>query len=142
MAKYNEQEQIPSSVNLIAAGTVIKGEIETNGDIRIDGTIVGIVKSKGKLVIGNTGNIEGEINCQNADLSGTVKGKLTVIELTTLKSTANYTGDIITNKIAIEPGAKFSGTCNMNAGQKKTETNDLKYATEKPIAEKFKTTTP
>jgi len=138
MAKYNEPEPIPASVNRIAPGTIIKGEININGDIRIEGTIVGIVKSKGRLIIGDTGTIEGEITCQNAEIQGMVKGKLHVGEITTLKSTANFLGDIITNKIAIEPGAKFSGTCNMNADQKKDEPKDLKYVPEKPIIERFK----
>jgi cytoskeletal protein CcmA (bactofilin family) len=140
MAKYNEIEPIPASVNRIAPGTIIKGEININGDIRVEGTIIGIVKSKGRLIIGDTGNIEGEITCQNAEIQGMVKGKLHVSEITTLKSTANFLGDIITNKIAIEPGAKFSGTCNMNTDQKKEEPKDLKYAPEKPIIERFKDT--
>lgn len=143
MAKYNESEPIPASVNRIAPGTVIKGEININGDIRVEGTIIGIVKSKGRMIIGDTGNIEGEIACQNAEIQGVVKGKLNVTEITTLKSTANLIGDIITNKIAIEPGAKFSGTCNMNSDPKKDDANkDLKNVAEKPTTEKLKDTTP
>lgn len=101
------------SVNLIGAGTVIQGDITTNGDIRIDGSLTGLISVKGKLVIGVSGSIDGEIICQNADISGTIKGKVTVSELLTLKASAKLTGDIITNKIAIEPGAVFSGSCSM-----------------------------
>jgi cytoskeletal protein CcmA (bactofilin family) len=68
---------------------------------------------KGKLVVGPSGTVEGEIICQNADVSGTIKGKIGVAELLSLKSSAKLTGDIITNKIAIEPGASFSGSCSM-----------------------------
>jgi cytoskeletal protein CcmA (bactofilin family) len=112
MAKNFEQES--PSINLIGAGTVIKGDINSNGDIRIDGTLIGSVNSKGKLVVGNTGNIEGEVNCQNADFSGTIKATVTVTELLSLKATAKLNGDVITNKLAIEPGAIFSGSCSMN----------------------------
>ncbi len=101
------------SVNIIGAGTIIDGDITTNGDIRIDGTLTGSINVKGKLVIGVSGSAEGEIICQNADISGTLKGKIGIAELLSLKASAKLTGDIITNKIAIEPGAIFAGSCSM-----------------------------
>ncbi len=101
------------SVNLIGAGTVIEGDITTNGDMRIDGSLTGTINVKGKLVVGATGMVEGEIICQNADVSGTIKGKIGVAELLSLKSSSKLNGDIITNKIAVEPGATFSGSCSM-----------------------------
>ena len=112
MAKIYEQET--PAINLIGSGTVIKGDVKSNGDIRIDGTLIGSVNSKGKLVVGSTGNIEGEIVCQNADFSGIIKAQVTVSELLSLKATAKLTGDVITNKLSIEPGAVFSCTCSMN----------------------------
>lgn len=111
MTKNNNSET--SSVNLIGAGTVIEGDVTTSGDIRIDGSLKGSIKVKGKLVIGVSGSIDGEVVCQNADMSGTLKGKIVVSELLTLKASAKLTGDIITNKIAVEPGATFSGSCSM-----------------------------
>lgn len=102
------------SVNMLGAGTIIKGDIQSNGDFRVDGTLVGSIQSKGKIVIGETGNVEGEVSCRNADISGKVKAQITVSELLTLKSTAKISGEITTSKISIEPGAKFSGTCNMS----------------------------
>lgn len=113
MIKNNENDS--HSVNLIGAGTVIKGDIKSDGDIRIDGTLKGSINSKGKIVVGTTGIVEGEIICQNADISGTIKAKITVSEILSLKPTAKLTGDIITNKLAIESGAEFSGTCSMGA---------------------------
>ena len=112
MAKNFEQES--PSINLVGAGTVIKGDVKSNGDIRIDGTLIGSVSSKGKIVVGATGNIEGEIICQNADFSGIIKATVTVSELLSMKATAKLNGDVITNKLAIEPGALFSGSCSMN----------------------------
>ena len=115
MTKNNGNDS--HSVNLIGAGTIIKGDIKSDGDIRIDGTLNGSVATKGKIVVGTTGVIEGEINCQNADISGTIKAKITVSEILSLKPTAKLTGDIISNKLSIEPGAEFSGTCNMGTSK-------------------------
>lgn len=109
---FTPEQQVPN-INLIGPGTLIKGEVKANGDIRIDGTIQGKLHSKGKVVIGNTGVVEGEIQCQNADISGVVKGNLQVAELLTIKVSAKIQGDIQTAKIAIEPGAVYSGNCNM-----------------------------
>lgn len=102
------------SVNMLGAGTIIKGDIQSNGDFRVDGTLIGSIHSKGKIVIGETGNVDGEVVCKNADISGQVKAQLTVSELLTLKATAKISGEITTNKLSIEPGARFSGTCNMS----------------------------
>ena len=102
-----------SSINLIGAGTIIEGDVRSNGDIRIDGTVMGNVYSKAKVVLGSTGIIEGNVNGQNADLSGTIKGKINITELSFLKSTAKITGDIVTGKLVVEVGASFTGSCNM-----------------------------
>jgi cytoskeletal protein CcmA (bactofilin family) len=112
MAKNNESEH--TSINLIGNGTTIKGEVKSNGDIRIDGTLIGQVYSKGKIVVGNTGIIEGEIYCQNADFSGNITAKVEVSELLSLKATSRLKGEIVTNKLAIEPGARFTGNCTMD----------------------------
>jgi cytoskeletal protein CcmA (bactofilin family) len=112
MAKTFEQES--PSINLIGAGTVIKGDITSNGDFRIDGSLVGSVNVKGKLVVGTTGNIEGVIVCQNADFSGIIKANIKVTELLSLKATAKLNGDVVTGKLSIEPGALFSCMCSMS----------------------------
>jgi len=110
----NNESNDHASINLIGAGTHIKGEIKSTGDIRIDGTLEGPVTSKGKIIVGNTGSVQGEINCKNADFFGKVDAKVKVEELLSLKSTAKLKGEITTDKLAIEPGAIFSGTCNMD----------------------------
>ncbi len=112
------------SLNLIGAGTVIEGNVTTNRDMRIDGTLTGSITVKGKLVVGTSGSIEGEIVCQNADISGVVKGKIEVSELLTLKSSAKLNCDIVTNKLAIEPGAVFSGACGMGTNVTKEVKSD------------------
>ena len=111
MSKQNATES--QSINLIGVGTVIEGDIKSNGDIRIDGNIKGTLNVKGKLVVGSSGSIEGDIVCQNADISGNIKGKIAVSELLALKSSAKLQGDIVTGKLQVEPGATFAGTCAM-----------------------------
>ena len=105
------------SVNIIGNGTEIKGNVSSNGDLRIDGTIKGNIQSTGKVVVGSTGRVEGEINCQNADISGEVKAHIRIKELLSLKASAVVSGDIFTNKLAIEPGAVFTGACKMGDPQ-------------------------
>ena len=101
------------SVNIIGNGTDIKGNIKSNGDLRIDGFITGNINASGKVVVGSTGRVEGEISCQNADISGDVKANIKVTELLSLNANAVVSGDIFTNKLAIEPGAVFTGACKM-----------------------------
>lgn len=103
------------AINIIAQGTQLEGSILTNGDCRIDGVVKGNVTSKAKIIIGRSGKVDGNITCANIDVEGTVNAEtLNVSELIFLKETANVVGNISTNKIAIEPGAEFSGNCKMH----------------------------
>ncbi len=126
MAKQKETDH--TAINLVGSGTTIKGEINSKGDIRVDGKIIGEVRSKGKIVVGDTGTIEGDIFCLNADLSGRVNGKADVTELLSLQASAIFLGDIIANKLSIEPGARFTGTCSMekDAAAQKPQGNEEK----------------
>lgn len=112
MAKMNEPDN-SNTINLISNGTDITGDIVSNGDIRIDGSVTGTLNTKGKVVIGPTGRIKGEVFCKNSEISGTIEGKISVSQLLNLKSTCRIQGDISTSKLSIEPGAKFSGNCKM-----------------------------
>lgn len=107
----------PVARNIIAQGTTIQGDIISPGDLRIEGSLNGTIKVKGKVVIGETGNVEGQVHCQSADISGNAKMKLDASELTTLRATSKFVGDINTKKISIEPGAIFSGTCKMGPSE-------------------------
>ena len=99
--------------NLIGNGTVIKGDVESSGDIRIDGHLIGSLKSNGKVVVGQSGVVEGDLSCKYADISGKVKGIVRTEELTSLKSTAKVEVDLTTKQIVIEVGAVFTGKCTM-----------------------------
>jgi cytoskeletal protein CcmA (bactofilin family) len=127
-----QESNSPDRLNRIVEGTSIQGEIRSDSNIRIDGKLKGTIATKGRLVVGPNGSIEGEVICQNADIEGTLIGKITVNELLSLKATAKLQGDIITNKLAIEPGAQFSGTCSMGGVVKKEMTpGNFKAAAEK-----------
>lgn len=115
MGSSKNQPVDASSVNLIGGGTKISGDINSSGDIRIDGHLNGNLVTNGKFVLGPSGFIEGNITCANADLMGEVKGIINVTEMLALKNTAKINGDIITSRLSIEPGAVFSGSCNMGA---------------------------
>ncbi len=113
MKKLNNGNNDAHVHNLISQGTTIKGDIETDGDLRIDGNLIGNIIVKGKLVVGDSASIEGTIKCDNADISGKIVAKVTVSQLIVLKEASRFSGDIITKKISIEPGAVFSGKCQM-----------------------------
>lgn len=112
MAKTMETEQ--KQINIIGIGTYITGDVNCSGDIRIDGGLTGNLIVKGKVVIGTSGIIKGEISCKNSEVEGKVEGKINVEELLSLKNTSSIIGDIKTQKLAIEPGANFTGGCTMN----------------------------
>ena len=103
--------------NLIGNGTTFKGDIESNGDIRVDGRLIGSVKSNGKISVGQTGVIEGDLNCKQAKISGVVKGTINTEELTALKSTSKVEVDLNTKQLLIEVGAQFTGKCVMDSNR-------------------------
>lgn len=117
-------DEISSSSNTIGKGTFLEGNIETYGNIRVEGKVVGNVKSKSKVALGNSSHVQGNIIAQNADIEGEVRGRLEVSELLVLKATAVINGDIATGKLVVEPGAVFNGTCKMGAAVKEIKIGD------------------
>ena len=113
MAKENNVISL-QVINLIATGTKISGDLLSDGDIRIDGELIGNLETKGRLVIGASGRVEGDISCKSCEIAGTHKGKLLIAELLSLKASCAVTGEMVTGKLSIEPGAHFRGTCTMN----------------------------
>lgn len=107
--------------NLIGNGTVIKGNIESSGDIRIDGQVIGAIHTNGKIVIGNNGVVEGDVFCKTADISGHLKGSLSVEELCSFKNTSHIEGELKTKQLLIETGAVFCGKCEMSSVSLKHE---------------------
>ena len=106
-------EDISNSSNIIGKGTILEGSVETYGNIRVEGTVKGDIKTKSKVALGQSSKCEGNILAQNAEVAGEVKGKIEVSDQLLLKPTAIVHGDIITNKLIVESGATFNGGCKM-----------------------------
>ncbi|WP_297089155.1 polymer-forming cytoskeletal protein [uncultured Draconibacterium sp.] len=112
------------AINILGDGTTIKGDITANSDIRIDGQLVGNLEAKGRVVVGPKGKIEGKVSCNNVEIAGFIKGKVKVEELLNMKASAKIEGDIIAGKLAVEPGAVFTGTCAMGGSSAPVAENE------------------
>jgi cytoskeletal protein CcmA (bactofilin family) len=112
-----------ASQNVIGKGTVISGDIDTPGDIRIEGKLEGNLFCKSRVILAPGAVLEGNLVAAHAELAGEVSGKVEVKEMLTLKGSAAIHGDINTGKLIIEAGAKFNGNCKMGAVSKEVSLN-------------------
>lgn len=125
-SKKRNSEATRGQSNRIGKSTHIKGDIVSEADFRIDGTLEGSVETSGKIVIGTSGIITGKVICANADIEGKFNGELLVSNLLTLKSTAIIEGNVTVSKLSIEPGATFNATCIMKTGIKELNSSEGK----------------
>jgi len=119
--KYPEQAQ---ASNRILAGTSITGDIVSDGDIRVDGKVTGSMKVTGKLVIGEHGLVEGEVECKNAAIAGQLEGTINVAQSLSLSASAKVKGKVQVEKLAVEPGAEINGSLAMGAVMRKVNESD------------------
>ena len=112
MAKLDANVNV-NSISRISTGTVIKGEIMSPYDIRIDGTFDGKVQSKGRVVVGETAVVKGDIICENIDLWGKVEGNIYVKDTLSLMEGCSVTGNLNVRRLAVELGSTFNGNCRM-----------------------------
>ena len=119
--KYPEQAQ---ASNRILAGTSITGDIVSDGDIRVDGKVAGSMKVTGKLVIGEHGLVEGEVECKNAAIAGQLEGTINVAQSLSLSASAKVKGKVQVEKLAVEPGADINGSLAMGAVMRKVDESD------------------
>lgn len=117
-----------NAYNILGKGTEITGDIQSDGDIRIDGSLKGKLESRSKIILGPTGSIEGNIRCENMDVEGSVLGKIECMEMLFLKNGAHIDGDIYTNKLVVENGAVFNGVCHMGNSLAKSDVNGGSYS--------------
>lgn len=122
--KKVSEEQLTNSNNNINNGTVIVGDIEAMGNLRIDGNVKGNIRTKNKLVLGPSAFVDGNVLAQNADVEGQVTGRVEVTELLVLKPSAKIEGDIVTNKMQVETGAIFNGGCKMGVEKSEIKFNN------------------
>lgn len=114
------EAEITSSSNTIGKGTFVHGDIETHGNLRIEGKVEGNIKTKSKIVLGKSSIVVGNITAQNAEVEGHVTGKVHVGEILILKSSSKINGDIKTNRLIVESGSEFNGGCKMGATKERT----------------------
>ena len=105
----------------IENSTSIKGDIVSEGDFRIDGTLEGSIKTNCKIVIGKEGLVNGSVSCNSADVEGKIKGNLFVSETLNLRSTCHIDGEVVIGKLMVESGANFNASCSMNKEGKKAD---------------------
>jgi len=117
-------QEASNASNIIGKGTIVEGNIETFGNIRVEGKVNGSVKSKSKIALGQSSFVEGNIVAQNAEISGEVKGIVEVSDQLILRPSAVINGDIVTNKLIVESGATFNGGCKMGVSQKEIKIGD------------------
>ena len=115
-----------SSQNIIAKGTSIIGDFSSEGDLRIDGTIEGNIKTPGKVVVGKYGVIKGTLSGTDAYFEGKFSGNLTLTGTLTLKSSAHIEGEVVLGKLEVEPGATFNVNCVMKGAVKELNTSSQK----------------
>lgn len=108
-----ETENLSQVSTIIAKGTVIHGDIESSGNIRIEGKVIGNVKAKSKIALGDSGFIQGNILAVNAEIAGEVKGILEVSESVSIKPSGVINGDVIAQKLSVETGGTLNGTTKM-----------------------------
>ena len=122
--KTKSYTEFLGKTNRIVEGTIIKGDIISQADFRLDGELTGNFQTKGKIVIGPAGSVTGDIICKNADIEGKFKGKIQVLEILNVKNKASIYGEVICGKLSVEPGADFSASCMMKTNSKITMVND------------------
>ncbi len=110
----NTSNENPDRLNIIVEGSKVIGDMITESNLRIDGEVLGNVTSASKVVIGEHGNITGNLTCADADIEGKVNGIMKIEGLLSLRSKAIIDGEITTSKLEVEEGAQFSGNCKMN----------------------------
>jgi cytoskeletal protein CcmA (bactofilin family) len=129
-----ELEQLSTSSTIVAKGATFEGNMETHGNLRVEGRIVGNIKCKAKVALGDSAIIEGNVITQNAEIAGHIKGQIEVTDVLLLKSTAVIDGDIIAGKIMVEAGAIFNGKCKMGVVVKEINLGEGKGYTEAKTA--------
>ena len=113
-----------NGTTIISSGTQLKGDISSNGDLRIDGIIIGNIQSSAKIVIGASGVVEGDISGNHADIVGKVSGNIRAKELLQLRGESVVTGNLYAGKLQIEPSATFNGQCHMGANVVEMNNNE------------------
>lgn len=133
MSKYKDRvlekrEKLQQALerNIIAKNTTIVGDINSEGDFRIDGRVEGSIHTSGRIIIGRTGVVKGNASCSTADVEGKFSGDLVVKSQLIVKSSAHISGEVTLSKLTVEPGADFNANCIMKGSVKELHNEQFK----------------
>ena len=114
------QQQSGTIYNALTSGSKIIGTIIADSDIRLDGQLEGDLQCSGKVVVGESGQVKGTVDCHNAEILGLIDGQLIVKQTLALRSSGRIKGDVKTQTLIVEPNARFNGTCSMKQDEEKS----------------------
>lgn len=124
MKPNKKQNQKVMERNVIGKNTSIVGDIVSDGDFRIDGSLEGSLKTSGKVIIGIEGSVKGKVTSVNADIEGKFSGEMTLEETLIIKASAHISGDVVIGRLSVEPGATFNASCTMRGAVKELSQNE------------------
>lgn len=119
--KFRDNNSVGASHNTLSLGTVVKGDLVTDSDFRLDGIVDGNIQCGGKIVLGQKGKVVGNIDCESAEIHGEVKGNIFVKSRLTIKAGSVIEGDLVADSLEIENNAKFNGSCKMTFATKEEQ---------------------
>lgn len=132
--KVSNNSSHSPAVNIISEGTKLKGDLNSQTDIRIAGTVEGEAVSKGKLIVTGNGRVKGNITSSDSDIAGRVEGEVKISGKLTLRESAIIDGNIYTKTLIVEEGAQINGSCRMGTDAKSlSEKSDSDYAAESKV---------
>lgn len=126
MKENNQKKPNAMERNILAKNTKIVGDLSSEGDFRIDGILEGTLETKGRVIIGLEGSVQGKVMCDNADIEGKFSGELKVNKMLTIKASASISGEVVLGKLSVEPGAAFNASCTMKGALKELNANEQK----------------
>ena len=99
-----------SDKNILASDAILRGSIEFDGELLVEGSIEGkIISERGDVTIGNRANVAADIESANANIEGEVKGNISLKEKCILTNGSVLIGDLVSNVVELENGAVFWG---------------------------------
>ena len=108
MFKGNEQ-RAPTQDTIIAPGVKVEGDFVSQGNIVIDGEVIGSLKTEQDLLVGEGAKISASVSAANAKISGVIHGNIKVKERLELTATSKIIGDIKAKVLTVEAGATLNG---------------------------------
>lgn len=121
------KQQGNGEISLIGTSTVIEGKVKSEGNLRIDGKIIGEVAVQANVAVGQTGIVEGSVNGKNITMAGKISGTVVATEKLVLEAKSVLQGDIKAAKLVVDEGAMFDGQCAMTTEKPPISPKDVPH---------------